>query len=142
MAEVVATSASLRIFGDTLDPAEISDLLKCSPSSSERQGEVVGPKLNFVARTGGWKLRIERAEGSNLDQQIADLLSQMVSDVKIWRHLTSNYKVDMFCGIWLDEPGQGLGISPATLRSLAERGIALELDVYFPDTEDAQPVTK
>ena len=39
-----------------------------------------------------------------------------------------------------DEPGEGLGLEPATLAELGRRGLRLELDIYYPD--EAHPVTK
>jgi hypothetical protein len=41
----------------------------------------------------------------------------------------------MFCGVWLDEGNQGLALSPKTLQMLGERGIKLELDIYYESPE-------
>ncbi|TWI36168.1 hypothetical protein IQ26_03122 [Mesorhizobium tianshanense] len=46
----------------------------------------------------------------------------------------------MFCGVWLNEENQGLGLAPQTLLMLGERGIELDLDIYYdrpgPDAGD------
>ncbi|MCR5857115.1 DUF4279 domain-containing protein [Mesorhizobium sp. J428] len=139
MAEVVATSATLRIFGERLDPVEISRLLGCSPTSAEKRGEPMGPRGNISARQGGWKLRIERQDGAHLSDQISQLLAETSSDHEVWTDLVQRYRVDMFCGIWLDEPGQGVNLAPMVLVELGRRGISLELDIYYAD---AHPVTK
>ncbi len=133
MAEVIATCASLRIFGDSLDPAEISRLLNCLPTASERRGELMGPLGNIVARTGGWKLRIEREDGDNLSEQVVRLLKATNPDPRVWADLAERYIVDVYCGVWLDEPGQGLKLKPAVVAELGQRGISIEFDVYYPD---------
>lgn len=139
MAEVIATSATLRIFGEQLDPADISHRLGCTPTTAEKKGELMGPSKNTVARQGGWKLRIEREEGEHLNDQISRLLAATSSDKDVWADLVRLYSVDMYCGVWLDEPGQGLNVVPKVLAELGRRGISLEFDIYFPD---AHPVTK
>ena len=139
MAEVLSTCASLRIFGADLDPEKITLLLGCAPTRSERRGEMMGPKRNFRARNGGWRLSLERGEGDCLSEQIARLLDATVAPPETWEEITREFRVDMFCGVWLDEPGQGLVVSPEAMRELGRRGIHLELDIYYPldDQEEA-----
>jgi hypothetical protein len=139
MAEVVATSATLRISGELLDPADVSRLLGCSPTSAEKQGDPMGSLGNILARQGGWKLRIEREDGEHLSDQISQLLAATSPDHDVWADVVRRYRVDVYCGVWLDEPGQGLNLAPEVLAELGRRGISLEFDIYYTD---AQPVTK
>lgn len=77
-----------------------------------------------------WRLSSEYDSGDQLDRQISDILSALTSDVSVWADLVRRFKVDMFCGVWLDEGNQGLALSPQTLQMLGERGIKLEIDIY------------
>ena len=140
MAIVAGTCASLRLFGDDLDPDDISRQLRAVPSDAQRKGELIGPRRNTVARTGGWKLSTEREQGDQLDRQVSALLAATTADQNVWDHLTRRFSADVFCGVWLDEPGEGLDLEPATLAELGRRGLRLELDIYYPD--EAHPVTK
>jgi hypothetical protein len=43
----------------------------------------------------------------------------------IWRSLTARYRVDLFCGWFMNEGGEGLEVSAETLSALGNRGIKL-----------------
>ncbi|SMH57988.1 DUF4279 domain-containing protein [Mesorhizobium australicum] len=129
---------SLRFFGDTLDPQEISRQLACAPTTAERKGDLMGPKRNIIARTGGWKLSFVEGQGDQLDRQISRLLAATVASSEVWKHLTQAFEADVFCGVWLDEPMQGLSLEPATLAELGLRGLRLELDIYYSDPTDPE----
>lgn len=62
----------------------------------------------------------------------------LTPNLNVWADLVGRFKVDMFCGVWLDEGNQGTGLSAGTLKMLGERGIKLELDIYYepPGTDD------
>lgn len=65
-------------------------------------------------------------------------MKTLTSDLAVWVDLVRRFKVDMFCGVWLDEGNQGLALMPQTLHLLGERGVKLELDIYYePPTADA-----
>jgi len=44
--------------------------------------------------------------------------------------LTTRFRVDVFCGLWLIEGNEGISLDPSTLKALGERGILLDLDIY------------
>lgn len=141
MAVVVRTCATLRLWGDDLLPDEVTALLGCNPSSARRKGDPMRiPPSHPPSRTGIWSLSTERSEGDALDEQIASILSSLSQELTVWTSLAEKFDMDMFCGIWLDEPGQGLALCPSTLESLGCRRIRLELDIYYADS--GQPVVK
>jgi hypothetical protein len=47
----------------------------------------------------------------------------------VWRAL-AKYHPDLFCGLYLQESNEGIGINEENLSLLAQRGISLSLDVY------------
>jgi hypothetical protein len=135
MAALARSKASLRIFGDDLIPEEITGLLRCEPTQAWRKGDGLSlpSGREFLRRTGAWFLSAAVAEPENLDGQVAELFSHMTSDLKVWAAISQNYRVDLFCGWFMNEPNEGVSISPHTLRLLGERGIPLSVDIYGPD---------
>ena len=77
-----------------------------------------------------WSLKSEEREPANLDRQIAEILAKVTSDLEIWASLRRNFRLDLFCGLFLHQENEGLAVSPESLFALGERGIQLSLDVY------------
>lgn len=135
MAVVARTCASLRIFGDDLDPDEITAVLGTQPSRAIRKGEPMQvPPSHPPARTGSWLRSASKADGDNLDAQIEWILSPLTSDLIVWKDLGARFELDMFCGVWMDATNQGTGLSPATMKLLGDRGIPIGLDIYIEDS--------
>ncbi|MGX9782670.1 DUF4279 domain-containing protein [Janthinobacterium lividum] len=131
------SAAGLRIFGDELQPAEISRMLKCEPTQARVKGEVIkypsGRERKITC--GSWLLTAKRTEPEDLDGQIKWLLAKMTNDLMVWQALTSSYDVDMFCGAFMQSTNDGLSISPETMFALGSRGIEFDLDIYGPDDD-------
>ncbi len=146
MAHLARSKASLRIFGDDLNPDEVSHLLGCVPTEAWTKGQVkvFQSGREVVRKSGAWFLRAATAEPENLDGQVAELMARMSSDLDIWSTVTQKYKVDLFCGWFLEDSNEGVSVAAHTLRLLGERGIQLSLDIYGPDetndSEQAQPI--
>jgi len=138
MAAVYETVASLRIFGDDLDPDEISALLGASPTSSARKGEIRVSKSGRerTERTGRWLLEAVYRQPGDLDSQIAELLSPLTGDIAVWRRLVAQFEVDIFCGLFMKESDEGLDLRPETLEMLGSRGLSLGLCIYGPLSEE------
>ena len=132
------TSASLRIFGDDLDPDEITAALGRQPDAAERRGDTIRKPSGRerIARSGRWSIKTDSHTSGGLDAQIAELLSGMTEDMSVWRGITSRYKVDLFCGLFLEGYNEGITISPTNLKALGDRGIELDLDIYALLDED------
>ena len=52
--------------------------------------------------------------------------------------LTRRFKVDLFCGLQMEEWNRGLSFSPETLRRVAERGLELGLDIYYVEDDRSE----
>jgi len=138
MAGISRTRASLRIFGDDLDPDEISAQLGASPTSSAKKGQ---DRVNRdgvkrgIHRTGRWLLEAVPRQPEDLDSQIAELLSPLTADIAVWRRLVAQFKVDIFCGLFMEESDEGLDLRPETLEMIGSRGLSLGLCIYGPPSE-------
>ena len=136
MAGIGETTAILRIWGDNLDPSEVTALLRCDPSESHTKGQQIGTaERPRAAKTGAWRLSSTKRIPGDLEDQIVDLLSKVTSDIEVWNTITSRYEVDIFCGLFMAESNEGLSLSAKTLELLGNRGISIGLDIYDPTLE-------
>jgi hypothetical protein len=140
MAQIHKSVATLRIAGDELIPSEITALLGCMPSYDQFKGQVILGKntgKKRIAKTGLWSLYAVECEPENLDKQISELLGKLPDDITIWKSLAKKFKIDLFCGLFMENGNEGMEISPLQLKMLGERGIILALDIY--DGNDDPP---
>jgi len=134
------SSACLRIFGDDLKPDEITSLLGSEPTASDKKGhpkhtQYVTEQI-ILSKHGSWLLESKRKCPGNLDSQIKEVLQKLTNDLTIWKELSLKYKVDMFCGLWLETYNEGISLSTETLKSLSERYIFIDFDIYHVGNEE------
>ena len=65
-----------------------------------------------------------------MDGQIREILSQVSADLDIWKSIAKKYRVNLFCGLFMNESNEGMAISSRSLIALGERGIELWFDIY------------
>jgi len=135
--------ASLRIIGDDLLPQEITDLLGGAPTSSHAKGDIVrhphpGAKER-VARFGMWSLRSTARAPENVDEQVAEILAGLTSNLAAWQTITQKHRAEIFCGLFLKEVNEGFTLKPQTMAALCARGLSIGFDIYGPigPTENA-----
>lgn len=141
MARLARSVASLRVFGDDLEPDEITRILGHSPSQSWRKGELQSSRAGRTStrRCGAWFLAVDPTEPEDLDGQVIKLLNQLTGDEKAWSELNARFDVDLFCGWFMGTSNEGVAVSPSTMAALGRFGIALSLDIYGPDREETVP---
>jgi len=127
--------------GDSLDPDEISALLGIEPTLGYRKGDTRQTRhgKEVVHRAGLWSLDVRDKSPEDLNGQIAEMLGQLTQDLSVWRALASRYRIDFFCGLFMEDSNEGVTLAPATLRAAGERGIEMGLDIYAPDESDGEP---
>jgi hypothetical protein len=137
MACIGKSAATLRISGDDLVPEDVSILLGSQPTTSYRKGDVKSMRSGgeLKRKTGSWSLQTADHEPENLDMQVAELLGGLTQNLDIWVALSQRFKLDLFCGLFMECTNEGLSLSPETLRQLGVRGIEIGLDIYAPIRE-------
>ncbi|AIF46373.1 DUF4279 domain-containing protein [Dyella japonica] len=133
MAVFERSQATIRVFGDSLNPEEVTAILGCEPTTSQRMGEeIIGQKTGTVrvARTGLWRLRATQRDPEDLPGQIDELLGRLTDDMRAWSTVRETCQIDLFVGLFMSSGNNGLSISPEHLLALGERGIELGLDIY------------
>jgi hypothetical protein len=128
---------TLRVYGDELDPDSISATLGCAPTSAEKKGTSIPTKGGSarIARRGRWLLSITSEECGewDVDEVVIALLKKLPSDVTIWRQITTTYRVDLFCALFMEAGNRGFGLSAETCKVLADRNLEIGFDIYAPD---------
>ena len=121
--------------GATLIPDEVTTVLGVKPSYSCLKGDRVPGfpigHLETVA-VGIWLIKATDREPEDFDGQVQEILSCLPSDLEVWAELGRQYKLDLFCGLFMRNDNEGFLLSPQTLLSLGERGINLDGDIYAP----------
>lgn len=129
----------LRVYGDRLDPDEVTRLLGRAPSRSQRKGQSVrsdSGEVKRIARTGSWLLDEPVRDDATIDEAIGSLLGGLPDDEQAWAALGGRYHVDLLCHVFVRGVNQGFELSPRVLGLLGRRGIALGIDVFCePDEE-------
>ena len=61
---------------------------------------------------------------------MAGLVAQLTPDLAVWASITAMFKVDIFCGLFMETVNEGFSLSPDTMSALASRGIEIGFDIY------------
>lgn len=144
MAAIARVRVSLRVFGDSLEPEEVSALLGRQPTRSHRKGDKTfrissTPKASgsiaSTEPTGAWILDSGLSEKAEIEDHVEALLSPVSNDSDEWASLTSRFSASILCSVFLDQYNEGFELSPRLARSLADRGLVIAFDIYSGDTE-------
>ncbi len=136
MAAIGRVRVSLRVFGDSLEPEEVSALLGRDPTRCHRKGDPMGGKgVNAVEPTGAWILDSVLSEKAEIEEHVETLLSSVSNDSDEWDQLTSRFSASILCSAFLDQYNEGFEISPRLARSLSDRGLVIAFDIYSGDAD-------
>ncbi len=102
MAAIARVRASLRVFGDTLEPEEVSALLGHEPTRCHRKGDKCGPHGASIEPTGAWILDSRISEKSEIEDHVEGILSVVTTDGDEWSSLTDRFSASILCGVFLD----------------------------------------
>jgi len=128
-------SIRLDVAADDLKPDEITTLLGVAPTTAWEKGTTFLNRDGSVRRTtksGRWSLSLQPSEAEEWDA--ADALSLVIgrlrADEDVWRDIASRAVISLSISVFLENANQGVSLEPALLRWLADRNIALELDIH------------
>lgn len=138
MAVIGETRLTLRFFGDDLDPEEITARLGSPPSVGALKGALTITRSGNerIARTGSWRLSASDRIPGNLDGQVAELVEKLSDNLSVWKELSQRFQADVFCGLFMRDRNEGIGLSVATMEKLSTRGLAIGFDIYDRDPVD------
>lgn len=121
----------LRLFGDDLIPNSISEILGAKPDIACLKGETrITQSGTVVEKTGKWILNGSLPENTPLERQIQSLLHKVTDDLDAWHELARRYRVEIFCGVFLEAFNRGFVLSTQLIDQLAKRKLQLNMDLY------------
>jgi len=138
MAIISRTVACLRVIGDDLIPTDITGKLGCEPTRQMIKGEPFSWNANGkprIAKSGMWRLEAKEREPGDLDSQVSEILGMLTSDLNIWQSLSGKFRMDIFCGVFMEASMEGIGLTADTMLALGQRGIEIDFDIYGPDED-------
>lgn len=131
---------SLRVIGHLIDAAMISRLLGCDQSrvddltisnTKDPRGDANRLRVLAISR--------DLMPGSSIDVTICELLAELTSDMQRWKAACNQWRIDLFCGLFLDEQNRGFVLHANTLRAIADRSIEIGFDIYCPPSHVDRP---
>jgi hypothetical protein len=123
------THVTLGVYGDDLDPDEISAVLGRAPTSAHRKGDV--GKRGHVRRAGVWLLSLEgTADPEKLTRK---LLDKLPTDERVWKRLAKRHEVQLRFGLFLERWNRGLDFTPELVVRMAKLHARINFDIYCPD---------
>jgi hypothetical protein len=136
VAAIARVRVSLRVFGDGLEPDEVSALLGSEPTRSHRKGDPLpGDRGSRVEPTGAWILDSALSEKAEIEEHVEALLASVSNDCDEWSSLTDQYSASILCSAFLDQYNEGFEVSPRMSQALGERGLVIAFDIYSGDSE-------
>jgi hypothetical protein len=121
------TSIALRMFGQELDPAEVTALLGVAPTSSCKKGDPFpGSDLPICEQTGRWFFVKDKIKGS-VDQAVRDFLALFSDNLSIWNSLCNRFEVDLCFAIKLGDQRK-FDLKHKTIQMLLDRQLDLAFD--------------
>jgi hypothetical protein len=132
--------ASLRIFGETLQPHEIAEELGLEATHSHLKGERHS-RGRAVWRESAWLLQSPLGKESDLAEHLRWLVDCLEPKLDVIKKLSGEYRVDLFCGFSSGCGQGGFTLDGSMLERIAGLGVPLALDLYPPiRSEDSEVV--
>jgi hypothetical protein len=120
----------LLVTADDLDPDRITRMLGVVPSAAARKAESVDVDgVPVTQPTGVWRYALPASPEWELSDAIDTLLEQMPPDPALWESLSGWASVSVICGLYVHDVNRGADLHPDTLARLAERRVALRLEI-------------
>jgi len=138
--DVECLEVCLRVLGDELDPQEITAILGLEPTRGGRKGEpIVRPngEISRHRRIGAWLLDLHPTTETTVDEALTALIGQLPPDPEVWQSLAQRFEIDLICDIKVRGVNQGFVFPSHLLKTVAEMGIPLGVDI-FCETDDVQ----
>lgn len=118
-------------FGGPVDRSTMTLRIACDISEVPVVAKLLG--CDSEATKQGWRLSSPASEPADPNAQVQSIFARVTADLGIWRQLSSRYKVDLFCGLFLERPNRGVSLTPETMSEVSARGVSLGFDIYAPD---------
>jgi uncharacterized protein DUF4279 len=136
------SDASIRIFGETLQPEEIGAALGLKATRTHSKGQPRSPRFKAVWRESFWSLQSPLGKDRDLASHLRWLLDTLEPKLTVIRSLSEKYQVNLFCGLISGNGEGGFTLDSTTLARIAKLGVPLVVDLYPPIVDEEAEVGK
>lgn len=131
------TSLTLAIYGENLNPDEISSILNCQPTKAHRRGDLRFSNPRYAPfRTGAWLLNLKGLAPITAEELIEDLLSRVPTEPQVWQQLSAAYSVQLRIAIHMDGWNKGFDLTAQTIQRVSELEASVIFDIYAYGDDD------
>ena len=131
------TGVCLAVYGDDLNPDDVSARLGCSPTHCHRRGDQRSPN-SLPYPQGAWFLETRGEAPTGPEQLIRRLLMRLPNDPQVWIGLASNYDVQLRIAIHFSRWNKGFDMSKEVVAMISNLHATIGFDLYgYGDDEDA-----
>ena len=121
---------TLRVASDDLDPDRITRMLGVNPTFAAKKGEPMDVRgVPIPQSTGSWRYALPASPEWELGDAIDTLLERLPADPALWESLAGWADVAVVCELHVHDVARSGNVPPDTLARLAERRLALRLDI-------------
>ena len=128
--------ASVRIFGETLQPEEIEAKLGLKATRTHVKGQPRSRRYNVPWRHSLWSLESPLSDDHDMADHLKWLLDRLEPRLDVIMALSAEYRVDLFCGFSSGSGQGGFTLDSTTLARIAKLGVPLVVDLYPPGVDE------
>lgn len=125
---------ALRVWGENLDPEEVTRTLGVEPTQVVRAGEVTS--AGRLTRKSMWGFETDppiEGHWPSLEDALTALLQVFEGEVEVIRRLQEQFKVILWCAHFSSSFDGGPTFSALLLKRLGDFGVELYLDTYHSE---------
>jgi hypothetical protein len=130
------SSATLAVYGENLEPQDVTALLGVEPTRAFRKGDKQGPRSPAMPH-GAWFLEVRGIAPAGPDTQLEILLSKLRAPGSVWRELNDRYTVQVRFAVHFEGWNKGFELNKNLTSRLADLGAGLTFDIYGYGGRDA-----
>jgi hypothetical protein len=138
--DVDKVTVAVHVSGDGLDPERVTRLLGVEPTFTARKGDERVSRSGHrtvVQRTGVWWVDVADSREWLLEDAIEALLNRFPAEGLVWDQLAKDYNLRLSCALHIEDWNRGCELSPQILAKIAQRGLTLDLDIYYSGEDPA-----
>ena len=135
------TGVCLAVYGEDLDPPDVTAIIGREPTSAHRKGDRRGPR-SAPYKAGAWFFKVRGEAPQGPAELTAALLDQLPDDERVWAKLNELYKVQLRYGIHMTGWNRGFDLPAGLAARIAKLRATVMFDIYAYGDEDESPRRK
>ncbi|MBI4229525.1 MAG: DUF4279 domain-containing protein [Planctomycetes bacterium] len=123
------TVVTLALYGENLDPGEVTRILRCNPSQSFRKGD--HREGHAPASMGGWFLTMRGRSPRTPAGLTTDILARVPEECSVWERLARRFKIQLRYGVFQEGWNRGFDLPLSLLEQAVNIRAEMNFDIYL-----------